>query len=252
VVGGTVLGVVAATRPLQVRGVPILRYRVVGPPLPGSPLNELRVPISKFEAQIRHLGRRGFRAVTLGEALSERGSSRFLARNPICLTFDGPYASLETVALPILRSYGLNVATVFYPPECLGQSQLRFTEGRPEPVLDPDALRRLGHQGIQIGVQAIFRADGEAESIGSVLRAGRQAVADLTGEPANLVSLPFPAPLAMEAARLAGFDGAATLGDGVLFPRSSRFAIPRFAVTPKATLVEVALVVSRRVGKTRW
>ena len=94
--GGALLGlsgygVWTALRPARVIGVPLLRYRIVGPPRPGSPLNEIRVPMSCFEGQLRHLARRGHRAVTLGEAAARRRDSAFLAQAPLVFVFEGPY-----------------------------------------------------------------------------------------------------------------------------------------------------------------
>ena len=77
-------------RPPRLEGIPVLRYRIVGPALAGSPLNEVRVPVSRFAPQIRYIARRGFRAVTLSEAVARLQDRSFLATNPIVLCFDPP------------------------------------------------------------------------------------------------------------------------------------------------------------------
>src|SRR5687767_8778502 len=95
----------AARRALAARGIPVLRYRLVGPILPGSVINDVRVPPSQFEAQARHLARRGFEAVTLSEALEQRGDAAFLRRRPVVFTFDGPWAAFGVSAWPVLQRY---------------------------------------------------------------------------------------------------------------------------------------------------
>lgn len=233
-------------------GVPVLRYRLVGPPLPGSPLNDLRVPVSRFEAQVRHVARRGYTAVTLEEAVKGARSRAFLARNPIAFTFDGPYVSTGTVAWPILHRYGLARATLFYPPARLGQRELRFTEGRPEPILTPDQLQALARDGLSLGVQASLAEAASYDEQVAELRAGRQALSDVTGAEVGAVALPLNERLARRASRAAGFQVAAVLGDGVVTRRTPRYSIPRYAVQPNTELVEVALVIARRMGKTEW
>lgn len=255
--GGTALGCTAwavhrLTTPPKVQGVPVLRYRLVGSPRPGSPLNDLRVPISKFEAQIRHLRRRGFMAVPLEDALAKRHDPGFLRKNPIALTFDGPYASFATAVWPILRRFGLERVTLFYPPGRLGQTEMHFAEGRPEPTLDLETLAKLTRRGVSLGVQMGNFETAKQEQLVSHLAAGRKALRAVSQQEVATMILPFPTPAALAAVRDVGFAGAGLIGDGVLTHRTHRFSIPRFPIQPNTSLLEVALVVSRRMGNAIW
>jgi peptidoglycan/xylan/chitin deacetylase (PgdA/CDA1 family) len=250
--GGAYLGVRSLLRPLRALGVPVLRYRLIGPPIPGSMLNELRIPSSKFEAQIRHLSRRGFWAVSLEEALARRGEREFLDQNPIALTFDGPYATFALVVWPILQRHGMNRVTLFFPPQSVGKDMIRLPEGRPERILDLETLLRLCREGVSVGLQAVPRGDADPYQLATDFTAGRRALSQLTRQPVDLLGLPFAHPAAIAAAKRVGFKGAAVLGDGVLTHRTPRFEIPRFSVQPDTELVQVALVVSRRTGINDW
>lgn len=231
-------------RSRRLRGIPILRWHLVGPLLPGSALNELRVPPSAFEEQVGHLGRRGFRAVTLSEALARRGDRRFVAKDPIVLTVDGPGLGFLATAWPILRRHGLDKATLFFPPTRLGQKELVVPEGRPEPILLPEQLAELAKQGVELGVQVGLRDKAED------LARGRARLAELTGAPVELAALPPGGrvdPQLQAAVKKAGFRGAAlAFGDQPLRSRTHTLAIPRLAVRPDTSLLDVALFVSTR------
>lgn len=247
-IAGGSLGVWACTRPLPVRGIPILRYRLVGRPLPGSPINDLRIPVSKFEAQMRHVSRRGFVPVTLAEALKRRGDRAFLNAKPIVITFDGPYAGFANAAWPILSRYRLNRVTLFYPPGYLGEEQLTFPDGRPEPLLTPQALKRLSTEGVTLGVQAVVREDDTQESMVSEFQAARRVLGQFMQSDPDFVSYSVPSTAAGEAARQAGYLASCVLGDGVLRKGGSPFGIPRFVVQTDTQLVQLAMVLARRVS----
>ncbi|MGE0710403.1 MAG: polysaccharide deacetylase family protein [Planctomycetota bacterium] len=255
--GAMVLGLGGLTtwsvlRPLRLVGVPVLRYRIVGAAVAGSPLNEVRVPMSRFEPQMRYLAKRGFRAVTLSEALLRVRDREFLASNPVSLSFDGPYRSFLTEAWPVMRGYGLDAATVFFPPARLGQAQLAFRNGRPEPLLSAEELAGLAREGVELGVQAGGDDDLPGEELTSQLTAGRRALTALAGRDADAVTLSFTTKRAVRAAQAAGFKVVAGIGDGIAASPNDAGSVPRFPVMPDSTLLDVALVVSRRYESALW
>jgi hypothetical protein len=242
----------AAITPRAICGIPVLRYRLVGRPIPGSILNDLRLPQSKFEAHMRHVRRRGYVPVTLDEAVARRNEQAFLDANPICITFDGPYASFATSAWPVLCRYRLNRVTLFYPAGYLGQSELKFPEGRPEPLLGPKTLTRLIGEGVSLGLLAPLNRGDTQESLVAELSAGNRVLSDFQGFDPTFAAFPFSLPSAVEAARQVGLKGAAVLGDGVLRSSGSPFAMPRFAVQPDTEVIQLAMVLSRRAGSSAF
>ncbi len=252
IAGGAALAARSLLRPLAARGVPLLRYRLVGPPRPASPLNDLRVPMSRFEPVIRHLARRGFRTVSMSEALAGVRSREFLRSDPLSLSFDGPSRDFLTSAWPVLTRHGLHRVELFFPAVRLGHTQLAFTEGRPEPLLSPDDLLGLARDGVTIGLQALPPVGADEAGLLEHLREGRERLRELTGQAVEAVAAPSASPTFSRAARRAGFRAVAMLGEGVAYRRTSPSALPRFDVQPTTTLLEVALVASRRVGPTIW
>lgn len=243
-VGAT--GVALAARALSATTIPVLRYRLVGPILPGSVINDVRVPPSQFEAHVRHLARRGFEAVTLAEACEGRGDAAFLRRRPIVLTFDGPWAAFGGAVWPVLQHHGLARATLFFPPERLGEPTFDLGEGRPEPLLAPEALVALALAGVEVGLQAGPVDEVNAEVV-ERLRAGRARLGDVVGREVTSIALPAgPHARAWgQAARRAGFRAAALVSGGAgLSRRTSPWAIPRAPVERDVSLLEVAMALN--------
>ena len=239
-------------RPPRLEGIPVLRYRIVGPALAGSPLNEVRVPVSRFAPQIRYVARRGFRAVTLSEAVARLEDRSFRATNPIVFCFDGPYRTFIKHAWPIMRSHGLAAATLFFPPNRLGETHLAFKRGRPEPVLSLEELAGLAREGVELGVQASAADDLPREKISSDLAAARKALSALSEHEVDALTLNFTTKRAVRAAVDAGYRVIAAIGDGVISEPSEAAAVPRFPIMPDTTLLDVALVVSRRYEGAIW
>lgn len=241
--GGGALWAARALRPVVPFGIPVLRYRLVGPVVPGSSLNDLRLPLSEFEAQMRHLARRGFRAVTMSEAIARRGEREFIASSPIALTFDGLHACFSRAAWPILDRHGLRRVSLFIPPARLGEKELVLQEGRPEPLLSPDDLVALSSQGVELGLQ--LGGEGRDD-----LSAGKQVLERVSSGPVTVAAYApgkLPASGLVRAVRAAGFAGGVLTGTGVILGRrTSPYAVPRFPVAPGATLVQVALAVAMR------
>jgi Polysaccharide deacetylase len=235
-------------RPFPVQGVPILRYRLVGPALAGSPLNDHRVPLSAFDAQVRHLSRRGFKAVSLGEALRRIREPAFLAQNPVALTFDGPYAAFSISAWPVLQRWGMNQVTLFYPPHVLGQRELRFMHGRAEPLMDPRVLRRLAKAGVEVGLQG-WPEKTDVDTLTRQLVEGRSKLVEISDQAVDLVCYPpgAPDPDFQAAAVTAGFRAATLIGGGgMLTPRTDPLEILRFRVVRETELLQVAFYLAQR------
>ena len=247
-------GLWSSLRRAQVVGTPVLRYRLVGPPRPGSPLNEIRVPMSVFEAQVRHLARRGHTAVTISEAAERRKDKAFLAKSPIAFVFEGPYQSFVEFAWPALRESGFGAATLLFPPKALGQVQLRFRRGRPEPILETETLARLAREGVELGLHAAGLDPQSDEEIQSDLIAGRAALSAISGQQLKTAAVPFSTPKALRALKRAGFSVIASTGDGILERglRGDPVTVPCFPMQPDTSLLDMVLVVSRRIEGAVW
>ncbi|MCA8926369.1 MAG: hypothetical protein KDD82_31465 [Planctomycetes bacterium] len=237
------------TRSAGYAGVPVFRYYLVGPPRPGSILNDVRVPISQFEAQIRHIARRGFRAVSVTEATERRGEKSFLESKPVVITFDGPGAGFYLSAFPILFRYGMLPVTLYFPAMILGQSELVLQEGRPEPILSTEQLIELTENGMHLGLMTGELPGEDSAKVADALRGLRSELEEISGESVDHLALPLTEPdaQAIKAAKLAGFSTAAIVGGGGTYTaQSDPYAMPRFPVKSGMHLVQVAYCLARR------
>lgn len=246
------------TRGLKHLGVPVLRYRLVGPPLPGSPLNPLRVGGNDFRQQLRYLARRKYTAVTLSEAIDRCGERAFLATNPIALCFDGGYRSLLQHVVPAMSDYELGKATLFLASRSLGQDNDFEVSGRgrSEPMLGVEEVGALARdRGFEIGSMGTLARDlsllSERDLLAD-LKDSREELLAIDGvERVDILSYPRDVKItyAAEVIREAGYRAAAWVSlDGLLTPSYQTFSLPRFAMTRKTPLIELALVLSTRLA----
>ena len=244
-----------ALRPLKPVGVPVIRYRLVGPPFAGSPLNPLRVSEPTFREHIRYMARRGFRTVSLGEAIRRCGESDFLREKPVVLTFDGGYQGLERYVLPVLDEYEFAAGTVFVAPESLGGTNAYELDGhgRAEPMLSEEGLAGLAAFGMEIGSLGFSGRDLTRlgpEDFLRELQESRRVLKELTGQPVELLAWPrdLHAKDFGALVRQAGFTHAAWVSlDGLLSKDFDPLCVPRYGLTRRSALIEVALLLSLRL-----
>lgn len=178
-----------------------------------------------FAAQMNWLSWRGYRGVSLGEAVADSGNERLVA-----ITFDDGYRDFYTTVWPILRCYGFK-ATIFIVTGRLGQLA-DWTEASGAPLLSWLEVSELAAQGIEVGVHgAVHQAFDQRETAvtQAELAIARQKVTEVTGvEP---VGLAYPygrySPAIIAAAQAAGFAWAATARGGKNRPGTNPFTLRR-------------------------
>lgn len=109
--------------------------------------NRICVSPRKFEAQMRHLKRRGVQGVSVRELLRAAGTGR--AQGLVGLTFDDGYENFLHDALPILERYGFT-ATVFVLGGMLGAHNT--WDDRPKmKLLGTEGIREVARRGMEVG-----------------------------------------------------------------------------------------------------
>jgi peptidoglycan/xylan/chitin deacetylase (PgdA/CDA1 family) len=118
---------------------PILMYHYLG----DAPAEEDRpyfVTEAAFAEQMRFLHVKGFRTITLDEAVDAVRGRAVLSKRSVAITFDDGHASFAQIAVPILREFGY-LATMFVITNKLEQSG----------YLDAAAIRSLASEGFGFG-----------------------------------------------------------------------------------------------------
>src|SRR3954454_15651092 len=129
----------------------VLAYHAVSETWPA----DLSVTPERLDAQLRLLTRHGYRGATMYDAASRPAGGKTIA-----VTFDDGYRSVLTLALPILRRYGIP-GTIFVPTAFIGTGQPmrwpgidRWCGGRHEPELLPMTwaeVEMLADAGWEVG-----------------------------------------------------------------------------------------------------
>jgi len=115
----------------------------------------MSVSPTTFRAQMRCLKEKGHHVLSLMEFVSLLQSGREVSKKSVVLTFDDGFANNLTVALPVLKEFGLT-ATVFIATGYVGDSSV---EGQSNylglPTLTWSQIRQLSEEGIEIGAHTI-------------------------------------------------------------------------------------------------
>lgn len=102
---------------------------------------------ARFAAQMAWLARRGWRGLSVRDALDEPGG------RVIALSFDDGYADFLEEAWPVLRRHGFR-ATLFVVVGCLGETA-EWNPVRGVPLLSAAQLRKLASAGVEIAAHGL-------------------------------------------------------------------------------------------------
>ena len=195
---------------------------------PAAQADPYTVTPADLEAQLDWLARKGYRGVTLSQAVADRNGTRRLA-----LAFDDGYRDFYTDAWPLLRRYRFK-ATLFLVTGRVGQAA-DWPEAVGAPLLSWFEARELAAQGVEIAVHGVEHRpmDGmDTAVLQTELQAARQTIITESGvEP---IGLAFPygryTPAVLKAAHKAGFAWAATARSGRNDASTNRLALRRTLV----------------------
>jgi peptidoglycan/xylan/chitin deacetylase (PgdA/CDA1 family) len=217
---------------------------------------DLAVKPAALEEHVSWLARRGYRGVTLTDAVSGRIDSRAVA-----ITFDDAYRSVFDLARPILADAGLT-ASVFAlsafagtdePMSWTGVERWLETEHRDELVsMSWDELRQLGDVGWEVGSHTRTHprlTELDDAALDAELRGSREEIEAQLGRPCRSLAYPYGVydDRVVEAARLAGYRAAAGTLPGRLRPPSSSLDWPRIVVNRSDSLGRFRAKTSRLV-----
>ena len=190
-------------------GIPILLYHT----LYERETNRERYAISarNFESQMRYLYDHGFRSLSLDDlSMAEQISA--VDRKKIAITFDDGNESDYSIALPILKKYGL--MAIFF-----------LTVGRVSShgYLNWRQVTDLNTNGMSIqshGLTHSFLSDLKNGDLRRELLESKEEIQLKLGKEVKYLSLPggFGSPIVLKAARDSGYRGVCTSRPGLNLP----------------------------------
>jgi peptidoglycan/xylan/chitin deacetylase (PgdA/CDA1 family) len=216
-----------------VSDVVVLCYHAVSPDWPVA----MAVSAQTLERQVGHLLGRGYVPATFDRAVTDPPGRRTFS-----VTFDDAFASVYERGYPVLERFGVP-ATVFVPTDPTNRDAARAWPSLDRWVGTPhehelagmswERLAELARAGWEIGshtrthphLPALGRLALDRELAGS-----RWACEDRLGVPCRSLAYPYGDldPRVVDAARVAGYAGAATLGSWR--PRPEQLQWPRVLV----------------------
>jgi peptidoglycan/xylan/chitin deacetylase (PgdA/CDA1 family) len=204
----------------------ILCYHAVSETWP----SDFAVSPDHLDGQLRRLLRRGYRPLSLSEALRDRRGGKILV-----VSFDDAFASVFERALPVTAALGVP-ATIFVPtsyvasPRAMQWSSLDRWAGTPYEdelrCMDWEQLRRLADAGWEIGSHTDTHAKltelSEAELDAELSESKRRCEEGL-GRPCESLAYPFGAydRRVMARVRAAGYAAAVILDGQLAIPPGS-------------------------------
>jgi peptidoglycan/xylan/chitin deacetylase (PgdA/CDA1 family) len=163
--------------------LPVLLYHQVGPRRPGTN-PELTLSPERFEAQIRFLGRRGYRAIGPSQWVDWCHRGQPLPAKPLLITFDDGYADIAQFALPILRRFDF-AATVYVVTGQIGGTNLwdqRQWGSAVHRLMSAEQIRYWAGQGIGFGAHTRSHPD-------LTLQSSEELKEEIDGSAADLASI---------------------------------------------------------------
>ena len=176
----------------------------------------------RFDQQLRWLGRRGLRGVSMAELLT--------AREPgtVGLTFDDGYTDFLTNVLPALARYGFT-ATVFVVAGSLGGYNAWDEPGPRKALMTAADVRIVADAGMEIGSHSVHHVrlpEVSDAQLRDEVSDSREHLAEVTGRPVTGFCYPYGAvgDREVRAVRDAGYEYACAVGSSAL---DGRHAMPR-------------------------
>ncbi|MFE2042704.1 polysaccharide deacetylase family protein [Streptomyces sp. NPDC059477] len=200
----------------------------------------ITVTPDRLARQLRWLGRRGLRGVSMSDLLAARAQGR--GHGLVGLTFDDGYADFLDHALPVLRRFGFG-ATLFVLPGRFGGDNAWDPLGPRKPLLTADGVRRAADEGIEIGSHGLTHVDltrADDLTLKAEVVESRARLAELTGTQIAGFCYPYGTidTRAIGAVREAGYAYAVAIDPG---PLGCRHALPRVHIGQQDTAVRLHL-----------
>ncbi|MEV8318257.1 polysaccharide deacetylase family protein [Streptomyces sp. NPDC059900] len=201
---------------------------------------KITVTPERLAAQLRLLGRRGLRGVSMSRLLTAR--ARGEGRGLVGLTFDDGYADFVDHAMPLLRRYDFG-ATLFVLPGRLAGDNAWDPLGPRKPLLDADGIRRAAAGGVEVASHGLTHVDltrADDRLLWQEISGSRVALSDLIGREVEGFCYPYGTvdQRVVDTVRAAGYRYACAISPGRL---TGVHALPRVHIGQQDTALRLRL-----------
>jgi peptidoglycan/xylan/chitin deacetylase (PgdA/CDA1 family) len=244
--------VYAVGKPLHDGGITILSYHSLDDHGTG-----ISVPPRLFELHMAALAADGCRTLTMAQVADHLAARRPFPPRAVAITFDDGFASVGTLAAPILARHGLT-ATVYAITGMIGRTTRWTAYGAtlpPLPLLGWPALKSLHAQGIEIGAHTVthgFLTRYRPADLVRELQEPRAVLERELGGPVRAFAYPqgdYNAAV-VAAVRAAGYTTATTLDQGRAGREDDPLRLPRLHVGLNTTPAVLRAFTVPAVGPT--
>lgn len=190
------------------------------------------MPVDRFEQQLAELRRRGFRAIDTADAVAFANGKSNLGDPSVLITIDDGNRSVLTLAVPLLRKYGLR-ATLFVTTD---PAAFVFDPARPDQArLTDDEIRSIDPAVIDIQAHGVTHRpmrDLSDDELKNELGDARTTLGQLTGRPVYCLAIPgnWYDDRVLRFARRAGYEAVFVSDKGHIRRGSDPFRLPRHTV----------------------
>lgn len=199
----------------------ILGYHGVARSSLRQDLSLLLLNPSRFRAQLELLVDAGFEFVTVAELARLAGGGE-PPPGYAAISFDDGMRNNHSIALPILREYGIP-ATVYVTIGYIGGTSPWIGAGGDNHMLSEDEVRELAAAGWELGAHTMTHPDLSTldyEACRQEIEGSKTALEEIGGVRVETLAYPFGryGPAAIAAARDSGLTAAVTTGSGSWAP----------------------------------
>ncbi len=206
--------------------IPVIMFHDLSP----APSMKWATHTEHFEAFLQYLQKNRFTTISCAELIERRS---VYAPKIAVITFDDCYASVHTLAMPLLLKYGFT-ATMFMTTDFIDGTVK--SGGIDHPALSRAQLQELSRNGFEIGSHACRHTDlrklTNAEKDIEFSRS-KEILEDITRRPVTVLSYPHGRyDTATEyAVKQAGYAGAFSVFTGLKDRSFSQYAYDRLEIT---------------------
>ncbi len=227
---------------MSFQGIPVLNYHAIDNTGNMSPSRNVSVSLASFKEQVEWLHKEGYKPLMEEELRSVVLAGKPPAGKRVLVTFDDGYLSLYEYALDILSRNGFT-ATLFLSTSFIGKpyEQNDFGFVNHDRQLTWDEIKTLSAAGWSIqshGYNHIRLNSMDTEAIIKEVTLSKSIIEQNLGKPVHSFAFPYGiyTNKVIQQLKAAGYTFAYSVHSGKLFPRASKFQLPRIEINNMDTM----------------